>query len=120
MNRHLTPVALALALLAGCATAPSAVNTAPAGAVAAPAMVKDGILVDPKGITLYVFDNDDANSGRSACVGDCAVKWPPFFVKAGDRPGGDYSCITRADGLPWVFGMGICWLCRLFLAGRHG
>jgi predicted lipoprotein with Yx(FWY)xxD motif len=106
MSRHFGPVALALFLLAGCATAPGGVATAPApgNMAAAPAMARDGMLVDAKGITLYVFANDEANSGRSACVDDCAVKWPPFFVKAGERAAGDYSFITRADGKrQWTF-----------------
>jgi predicted lipoprotein with Yx(FWY)xxD motif len=51
-----------------------------------------GVMVDSKGMTVYTFDKDVANSGKSACVDACAKAWPP--VKAGS---GDMS-ITRADG----------------------
>lgn len=95
MYKILLPVALAAAFLAGCATAPS-------GPV--PAVARDGMLVDAKGITLYVFDRDQAGSGKSACNGDCAVKWPPFFAKADDMPTGDFAIVTRDDGKrQWAF-----------------
>lgn len=31
-----------------------------------------------------------------------------------------FGCAQEADWQPWVFGMGICWLCRLMAAGRLG
>lgn len=34
------------------------------------------IVVDGTGMTVYVFDNDTANSGKSSCTGTCAVNWP--------------------------------------------
>src|SRR6478735_1171865 len=87
-------VALSLAVLAGCATAP---NNLPVKAVG-------GLLVNAKGLTLYTFDKDVANSGKSACNGDCAVKWPPLIAADGARAGGDYTIITRDDGKKqWAF-----------------
>ncbi len=76
-----------LALLAACAT-PGA----------APIAVQAGALTNPSGMTLYVFDKDAAGSGKSMCNGDCAMKWPPLAAAAGDKPGGDYSIISRDDG----------------------
>jgi len=56
------------------------------------------MLVDAKGMTVYTFDRDPAGSGKSVCNGDCAVKWPPVMAKAGDKPSGDYTVVTRDDG----------------------
>jgi predicted lipoprotein with Yx(FWY)xxD motif len=64
---------------------------------AAPVMKKDGMLVDMKGMTVYTFDKDTANSGKSACSGGCAANWPA--VQPGDAaPSAPYSVITRDDG----------------------
>jgi predicted lipoprotein with Yx(FWY)xxD motif len=88
-NKFLSLAALTLALLAGCA-AMTAGN--------APASMKEGLLVNAKGMTLYTFDRDVTASGKSVCVGDCAVKWPPELAGSSDQPTGDYSIITRANG----------------------
>lgn len=55
----------------------------------------NGILA-ASGSTLYTFDKDAAN--QSNCNGGCAVAWPPFLVKDGDRPSVEFSVITRDDG----------------------
>lgn len=80
---------------AGCASAPM---------LAVPAATLDGVLVNPKGLTLYTYDRDVADAGVSACLGDCAVKWPPFLAaKSGTAPAG-YSFIRRVDGrTQWAF-----------------
>ena len=61
------------------------------------------ILVDGKGMTLYMFDND--SSGKSNCDADCLKNWPALTVadeKAVITPGagvtGDWAVITRDDG----------------------
>jgi predicted lipoprotein with Yx(FWY)xxD motif len=55
------------------------------------------MLVDSKGMTVYTYDKDAANSGKSACMAKCAENWPA--VKAGDAPLSEpYSAITREDG----------------------
>jgi len=64
----------------------------------APAKVADGALVGGNGMTLYTFDKDWANSGKSVCNGPCAVNWPPLFAMEGDAGGADYAVITRDDG----------------------
>ncbi|WP_144630952.1 hypothetical protein [Bordetella genomosp. 13] len=70
-----------------------------AGAQAqSPAMTKDGVLVDSKGMTLYTFDKDQANSGKSVCNGQCATNWPPVMVSSGAKAEGDWSIVTRDDG----------------------
>jgi predicted lipoprotein with Yx(FWY)xxD motif len=62
-----------------------------------PVKKMNGMLVDSKGMTVYTFDKDTANSGKSACTGPCATNWPP--VMAGDAPlSAPYSTVTREDG----------------------
>ena len=67
-------------------------------AQSSPATVSDSMLVGPNGMTLYVFDKDAANSGKSACNGPCAANWPPLLASDMDKPAGDYMVITRDDG----------------------
>jgi predicted lipoprotein with Yx(FWY)xxD motif len=69
----------------GCATAQSP-----------SAMMKDGVMVNSEGMTLYTFDKDTANSGKSVCNGPCATLWPP--VAATGNESGNFSAITRDDG----------------------
>jgi predicted lipoprotein with Yx(FWY)xxD motif len=89
-------LALAAILVAGCASMASTGS--------APVSMKNGMLVDAKGMTLYTFDRDAAGSGKSVCNGDCAVKWPPVLAKADDKPSGDYTIVTRDDGKrQWAF-----------------
>ena len=69
-----------------------------------PAMFSGGALAAPSGMTLYTFDRDTANSGRSACQGRCATVWPPLLAGSGDQPVGDYSIVTRDGGSrQWAF-----------------
>lgn len=57
----------------------------------------DGVLVTATGMTVYTFDKDVADSGKSACNGPCATAWPP--VSAGNaKPAAPYSVVTRDDG----------------------
>lgn len=58
----------------------------------------DGILVNAAGMTLYTFDKDPVNSGKSVCNGPCAALWLPAIVAADVKASGDYSFITRDDG----------------------
>jgi predicted lipoprotein with Yx(FWY)xxD motif len=76
-------------LLGGCASMAAGSN---------PAKFADGMLVGPNGMTLYVFDKDEANSGKSVCNGPCATNWPPLLATAADTSAGDYQVITRDDG----------------------
>lgn len=60
------------------------------------------VLVGPKGMTLYTFDNDKA--GVSNCYDACAVNWPPFFAAEGADRSGAFSVITRKDGkMQWAY-----------------
>jgi predicted lipoprotein with Yx(FWY)xxD motif len=55
-----------------------------------PLKKSDGVLVDAKGMTVYTFDKDAANSGKSACSGHCAENWPPVQA-GGAQPAAPYS-----------------------------
>lgn len=83
--------ALALALAA-------AACAFPVLAGAAPATMKNGILVDAKGMTVYTFDRDKAYSGKSTCLGQCEIDWPPLLATANDEPERPFTIIKRKDG----------------------
>jgi len=69
---------------------------------AEPAMTKDGILVDHKGLTLYTFDKDAA--GKSVCNDKCAENWPPLKAEAADKASGKWTVIKRDDGaMQWAY-----------------
>jgi predicted lipoprotein with Yx(FWY)xxD motif len=63
---------------------------------------KGKVLTNASGMTLYVFDKDSV--GKSACNGPCAGNWPPLMAAGDAMPMGDYSIITRADGMKqWAY-----------------
>ncbi|MHC8347864.1 COG4315 family predicted lipoprotein [Pseudomonas sp. RT4P38] len=64
---------------------------------AEPAMMKDGMMVDHKGMTVYTFDKDAG--GKSMCNDDCAKNWPPMMAPAGAKAEGKWSVIKRDDGM---------------------
>jgi predicted lipoprotein with Yx(FWY)xxD motif len=61
------------------------------------------MLVDGRGMTLYVYAPDKKN--KSECYGECAEYWPPVTVAAGMKvpatmPGikGTFGVTTRSNG----------------------
>jgi predicted lipoprotein with Yx(FWY)xxD motif len=59
-------------------------------------------LTNGSGWTLYLFTIDKPNNGASACYGDCAKAWPPFYISNLKVPPGLnaslFGMITRTDG----------------------
>ena len=57
-------------------------------------------LTDTKGMTLYYFKKDAP--GKSACYGDCVVKWPLYYrdniAPKDGLKAEDFGSITRDDG----------------------
>ncbi|GAA4494736.1 lipoprotein [Actinoallomurus oryzae] len=55
------------------------------------------ILVDDKGMTLYLFEKD--KDGKSSCTGECATQWPPVLTteKATAGQGVDASKLGTTD-----------------------
>ena len=60
------------------------------------------VLVDPEGMTLYMFDNDEQGAGSSACSDGCADAWPPLTADgnptAGDGVSAELTTFQRSDG----------------------
>jgi predicted lipoprotein with Yx(FWY)xxD motif len=85
---HIVLSAVAAVVLSGSAYAQSV-----------PVKKADGILVTTSGMTVYTFDKDVADSGKSACNGPCATAWPPVSAKD-VKASAPYSVVTRDDGSP--------------------
>ena len=69
---------------------------------AEPAMTKDGMLVDHKGMTLYTFAKDSA--GKSMCNDKCAANWPPLMAAGTDKAMEEWSVLKRDDGtMQWAY-----------------
>jgi predicted lipoprotein with Yx(FWY)xxD motif len=81
---------LALLALAGCGSSSngssadaangstSAASPQAAGSLKTADSSLGRIVVDGKGMTAYYFTKDKANSGTSACTGQCLQAWPPI------------------------------------------
>jgi predicted lipoprotein with Yx(FWY)xxD motif len=59
------------------------------------------VLVDGKGMTLYMFEKD--KDGKSSCDGACAAAWPPLTTSGKAAPGSGVKAsllgtTQRADG----------------------
>ena len=60
------------------------------------------VYTDEKGMTLYVFDKDEAN--KSNCNGDCAKAWPPYMAAADAKAEGEWTIVERSDGTKmWAY-----------------
>ena len=89
--RHMKLVAAMLVvLLAGYAYA---ADKMPEGVQARKSDAGATVLADAKGMTLYTFDKD--TPGKSACIGACAVHWPPAKAAADAKETGDLTLVTR-------------------------
>lgn len=95
MNYLLKISALAIVALslAACSGTPD-IKTSSADFV----KVNNGILTSSYGKTVYTFDKDQANSGKSECVSTCADNWPPVYVEPGIMLSGNFASITRSNG----------------------
>ncbi|WP_207283819.1 hypothetical protein [Pseudomonas sp. FW300-N2F2] len=69
---------------------------------AEPAMEKDGMFTDHKGMTLYTFAKD--TGGKSMCNDKCAANWPPLKAESDDKSTGEWTVINRDDGTKqWAY-----------------
>jgi predicted lipoprotein with Yx(FWY)xxD motif len=63
---------------------------------------KGKAFVDPKGMTLYIFDKD--TPGKSNCSGPCIQNWPAFAAPADAKATGEWTVVTRDDGTKqWAY-----------------
>ena len=61
------------------------------------------ILTDARGMTLYVYAQDQ-KSGPPSCVAKCIEAWPPLLAGADAQAGGEWSVVGRDDGArQWAF-----------------
>lgn len=65
-------------------------------AVAQVVAERAGLMTNPQGHTLYMFDKD--SSGKSVCNGSCAAAWPPFMAKDDAKGNGRLTIVMRDDG----------------------
>lgn len=91
------------------ASSPATATDLPLGsapATAADLMAADSkagkIVVDGKGMSVYVFTKDTKDSGTSACTGACLTTWPPVTTTS-DAPAAEgvtatVGTITTPDG----------------------
>ena len=63
-------------------------------------VMKDGVLADAAGRTVYTFDKDTA--GKSNCSGTCLTAWPAFTAKAGATAQGDFGLIDANGARQWT------------------
>ncbi|MBI5287940.1 MAG: hypothetical protein HY873_03085 [Chloroflexi bacterium] len=96
-----TPTTAAAAPTTAATAAATAATDATPAAGATVSMGTAG-LVDSRGFSLYLFANDVADSGTSACSGGCIAAWPALTAEgaltAGAGVTGELGTITRDDG----------------------
>jgi predicted lipoprotein with Yx(FWY)xxD motif len=89
------------------APATSAAGTESGAPASAPALKTAAtnagqVVVDAKGMSVYLFAKDTKDSGMSACTGSCAATWPPVLAGS-DAPvaegvTGKVGTIATPDG----------------------
>ncbi len=111
----LTALSLVMVGLAGCASMGSgggggsssggssnATNAPAASSLASSGSSLGNIVVNGTGLTVYIFDKDTANTGKSACTGACLSTWPPVTTTAPNPHvtgiSGTVATITDPDG----------------------
>ena len=62
-----------------------------AAAAQAQPVMRDGVLADPAGRTLYTFDKDAP--GKSNCSGGCLAAWPAFIAKPEALAKGEFGLV---------------------------
>jgi predicted lipoprotein with Yx(FWY)xxD motif len=63
-----------------------------AAAVQAQPVMRDGVLADAAGRTVYTFDKDEPN--KSNCAGGCLAAWPAFTAKPEATAKGEFGLIS--------------------------
>jgi predicted lipoprotein with Yx(FWY)xxD motif len=71
-----------------------------AGAVQAQPVMRDGVLTDAAGRTVYTFDKDEV--GKSNCSGGCLALWPAFVAKPEALAKGEFGLIDANGERQWT------------------
>lgn len=77
-----------------------AVSMLVAGAVQAQPVMRDGVLTDAAGRTVYTFDKDEP--GKSNCSGGCLTLWPAFVAKPEAVAKGEFGLIDANGARQWT------------------
>jgi predicted lipoprotein with Yx(FWY)xxD motif len=60
------------------------------------------VLVDDKGMTVYIYDKDEPS--KSNCSGPCAIIWPPVEAAPDAAPSGKFTLVDRGGGTQqWAY-----------------
>ena len=95
------PRALVLAAVVTLASLPTA-NAQSEGPAKTADTRKGAALVDAKGMTLYVFDQDVG--GRSHCIAECARMWRRLLAPESATASGSWTVISRPGGAKqWAY-----------------
>lgn len=82
----------------------AALSAAIAAHAQPPLQRQNDLLVDHAGMTVYTYDKDMRNSGKSVCNDACADNWPPVKATANAKAEGDYGIVERDDGTrQWAY-----------------
>lgn len=104
MKRLITTVALltlSSSAFIALPVAQAAQHTMPAG-IMTKHTAHGVILTNAHGMTLYTFGRD--TNGHSMCNGRCASIWRPVRPEAGAMPTGNWTLVTRANGMEqWAY-----------------
>ncbi len=95
-----TPAASSSSATSGSSSASSTSSAAGAAVKVASSSLGE-IVVDAKGMTLYMYTKDTKGSGKSSCAGQCLAAWPPLLVDGtpvGDGVTGTLGTIDTPDG----------------------
>jgi predicted lipoprotein with Yx(FWY)xxD motif len=93
-----TTIAATLAVFFAASTAAQALQTT----VHVARSDRGNVLVNDKGMALYVFDKDAP--GRSNCSWFCAVAWPPALASASATTTKRWSVVKRDSGVSqWAY-----------------
>lgn len=71
-----------------------------AGTAHAQPVMRDGVLADAAGRTVYTFDKDEM--GKSNCSGGCLTLWPAFVAKPEAVAKGDFGVIEANGVRQWT------------------
>lgn len=71
-----------------------------AGAAQAQPVMRDGVLADAAGRTVYTFDKDELN--KSNCSGGCLALWPAFVAKPEAVAKGEFGLIDANGARQWT------------------
>ena len=71
-----------------------------ATAAQAQPVMRDGVLADAAGRTVYTYDKDE--KGKSNCSAACLSQWPAFVAQPGAVAKGEFGLINAHGARQWT------------------